>query len=441
MSIVDTLPAPTSEPSSEGSSPILAKRSVAALASTKIRENHLEHLAIVYVRQSTPQQLVENQESLARQYALTNHARALGWASDRVMVIDEDLGLSGRSAEGRHGFQRLLAEVTMDHVGIVFGLEMSRLARSCKDWHHLLEVCAVFGTLLADQDGVYDPNDPNDRLLLGLRGTISEVELHTMRNRLERGKLHKAERGELFLHVPVGYVKSPTGGVELDPDEQVRSVVHLIFDKFDELGSGHALFRYLLRHNIRVGIRPFHGPNRGQVEWRRPTTGLLFAILKNPVYAGTYVYGRYTVDPKRRRQRTGQPGRRCVPMNEWKVTRHDCVPAFITWDRYLSHQKRLRENRSRTDSKGYPRHGAALLGGLLICGQCGCRCNVSYEDTGAARYDCLSYIRKSMDKSCRGLSAAELDTLVTHKCYAPWSLPDSNSVSRQPRTCSGNGTD
>src|SRR5438445_1530589 len=187
----------------------LAERRIEAaaprrLTSTKVRDRHLERLAIVYVRQSTPHQMIEHPESLSRQYALTDYALALGWSSDRVLTIDEDLGRSGRFADGRSGFQRLLAEVSMDHVGIVMGLEMSRFARSCKDWHHLLEVCAVFGTLLADQDGVYDPNDPNDRLLLGLRGTISEVELHTMRNRLHRGRLHKAERGELFMCLPIG---------------------------------------------------------------------------------------------------------------------------------------------------------------------------------------------------------------------------------------------
>src|SRR6516165_1100360 len=175
--------------------------------SLKITNAHQAKLAVVYVRQSTPQQVAENRESLARQYALAEHARGMGWPTDRVIVIDEDLGLSGRSAGGRPGFQRLIAEVTMDHVGLVLGLEMSRFARSCKDWHHLLEVCGLFGTLLADQDGIYDPSDPNDRLLLGLKGQISELELHTIRSRLVRGKLNKARRGELFINAPIGYVK------------------------------------------------------------------------------------------------------------------------------------------------------------------------------------------------------------------------------------------
>src|SRR6266851_766222 len=220
------------------------------LRSPKITGRHLERLAIVYVRQSTPQQVLEHRESRARQYGLADQAVTLGWPKDRVVIIDEDQGKSGKSGAHRAGFQRLLAEVTLNHVGLVLGLEMSRLARSNKDWHQLLELCAVFQTLLADQDGVYDASDPNDRLLLGLKGTISEVELFTMRNRLDRGKLHKAERGELFLGVPPGYVKLPSGQVDLDPDEQVRASVRLVLDKFEELGTVWAVFRYLLQSGL-----------------------------------------------------------------------------------------------------------------------------------------------------------------------------------------------
>ena len=277
------------------------------LSSTKVHERHVASLAIVYVRQSTPQQMIEHRESLDRQYALTDYALALGWSSDRILTIDEDLGRSGRSADGRPGFQRLLAEVSMDHVGVVMGLEMSRLARSCKDWHHLLEVCAVFGTLLADQDGVYDPNDPNDRLLLGLRGTISEVELHTMRNRLDRGKLNKAERGELFMCLPIGYAWSPAHDVVMEPDEQARGVVQLIFEKFVELGSGGAVFHYLLENDIKIGVRPHDGPNPGVLTWRRASVATIYGLLHNPMYAGTYAYGRCPIDPKRRLTKKSKP--------------------------------------------------------------------------------------------------------------------------------------
>ena len=193
------------------------------LVSAKIQPAHLERLAIVYVRQSTQKQVMENRESAARQYAFAEQAVAFGWPRDRVLVIDEDLGKSGRTAEGRSGFQRLVTEVTLNHVGLVLGLEMSRLARSSKDWHAFFEMCAIFGTLIADEDGVYDGNDANDRLLLGLKGIMSEMELHIMRNRLERGRDHKASRGELFHSVPMGYVILPSGEVDFDPDEQART--------------------------------------------------------------------------------------------------------------------------------------------------------------------------------------------------------------------------
>src|SRR5258707_7153098 len=207
------------------------------LRSAKIQDRHHAQLAIVYVRQSSPQQVLEHRESRERQYALADHAIALGWPKDRVLVIDEDQGQSGRTADDRAGFQRLVAEVTMNHVGLVLGLEVSRLARSNKDWHDLYELCAIFQALLADEDGVYDASDPNDRLILGLKGMMSEVEWMSMLNPLERGKRHKAERGELFGPVPLGYVRLPAAGIGLDPDEQVQTVVRLVFEKFTEIGS------------------------------------------------------------------------------------------------------------------------------------------------------------------------------------------------------------
>src|SRR4051794_12632564 len=223
--------------------------------SAALSDRHLSLLAIVYVRQSGTQQILDHQESRERQYALADYAAALGWPRERILVIDEDQGRSGRTVEQRPGFQRLLAEVTLGHVGLVLGLEISRLSRSSKDWYHLLEVCAVFGTLLADQDGIYDANDSNDRLVLGLKGTMSEVEQTTMRNRLERGKLHKAQRGELILDVPCGYLKRPSGEVILDPDEQVRATVQLVFAQFAELGSFGKLYRYLRQNKICMGVR------------------------------------------------------------------------------------------------------------------------------------------------------------------------------------------
>lgn len=265
---------------------------------SKVRAEHWRKLAIVYVRQSSPQQVLENRESTERQYALAGFATELGWPASQVLVIDEDQGRSGTSAEQRSGFQRLLAEVTMDHVGLVLGLEMSRLARSSKDWHQLLELCAIFGALLADQDGVYDPSDPNDRLLLGLKGTMSEVELHTMRNRLRRGALNKAQRGELFQGVPMGYVLLPNGAVAFDPDEQAQSVIRMLFAKFAELGSIYSVFRYFIRHGIDLPVRLRSGGRRGELEWRRPSLPTLCQVLHHPIYAGAYAYGRRPTDAR-----------------------------------------------------------------------------------------------------------------------------------------------
>ncbi len=381
------------------------------LESAKIADAHRAKLAVVYVRQSTPQQVVENRESLSRQYALADHARSLGWPPERVLVIDEDLGLSGRTADVRLGFQRLLAEVTMDHDGLVLGLEMSRLSRSCKDWHHLLEVCSIFGALLADQDGIYDPSDPNDRLLLGLKGQISELELHTIRSRLVRGKLNKARRGELFINAPIGYVKTPAGGLALDPDEQVQAVVRLIFEKFDELGTAHAVTGYLRHNHFQLGIRPHDVTNRGNLEWRPAQVSTVYRILAHPAYAGTYAYGRTPVDPKRRR-RNGQPSIRHAPMAEWAVTLHDCLPAYITWEQYVRNRDRLRQNRTTATTRGTARPGIALLSGLAFCGRCGRRMGVLYSDTLRPRYECVTHLQPGEPRTCPGSSAAVLDAAI-----------------------------
>jgi DNA invertase Pin-like site-specific DNA recombinase len=300
------------------------------MATSKIQPRHRDRLAVVYVRQSTPQQVLLHAESAALQYDLVRRAVALGWSRSRVLVIDEDQGRSGQSVEGRLGFQRLLAEVGLDHVGLILGLEMSRLARSCKDWHQLLELCAHFGTILADQDGLYDPTDYNDRLLLGLKGTMSEAELHILRNRLNQGRLNKARRGELITRAPVGYVRLPTGEVTLDPDEQVREVVRMIFDKFDELRSIGGVLRYLARKGVHIGLRQQSGPGRGELRWRCVTRRIIWDMLHHPLYAGAYSYGRRVVDP-RRRAAGRSTALRLVPPGEYAVLLRDRFPAYITW--------------------------------------------------------------------------------------------------------------
>ena len=262
------------------------------LESGKIQGRHRDRWAVVYVRQSTVQQVMRHQESTRLQYGLMERALELGWARERVVVIDEDLGKSGTSAEGRLGFQRLVAEVSLDHVGIVLGLEMSRLARSCRDWYQLLEVCAVFGTLIGDLDGIYDPSDYNDRLLLGLKGQMSEAESHVLKQRMLAGKRAKAARGELGLPVPMGYVRRPSGKVIKDPDEQARATIELVLDQFERLGTINGVLQYLVGHHIRLPVRAHSGPAQGELEWHRPNRRTLSHVFHHPMYAGAYVYGR-----------------------------------------------------------------------------------------------------------------------------------------------------
>lgn len=384
-----------------------------AFGSSKIVPRHHERLAIVYVRQSDPQQVLQHRESRELQYNLVDRAVALGWPRERVLVIDEDQGQSAQSAESRHGFQRLLAEVALDHVGLVLGFQMSRLARSSKDWHQLLELCARFGTLLTDLDGVYDPADYNDRLLLGLKGTMSEAELHMLCQRMHQGRSNKARRGELFTHVPIGYVRGESGQAVMDPDEEVQAVVHLVFDKFDELGTAGAVLRYLVAHEIRMGIRRHDGPTRGELEWRRPCEGTLLSMLHHPIYAGAYSHGRHPIDPRRKVPGRRSTGRTTPPMEAWEVLRKDELPAYITWERFLANQERLQQNCARVASKGSPRNGDALLGGLLFCRRCGCRLIVGYSGAHSRpRYKCLRNYQQYGLEKCQSLSAGPLDDLI-----------------------------
>jgi len=388
-------------------------RPLVAFGLGKIGSRHLERRALVYVRQSSPQQVLEHRESAALQYGLARRAQEWGWPSDRIEVIDEDQGRSGSTAEGRFGFQRLLAEVGLDRVGIILGIEMSRLARSCKDWHQLLELCALFGTLLADQDGLYDPTNYNDRLLLGLKGTMSEAELHILRGRMDQGRRNTARRGELFSHPPAGYLRLPSGEMALDPDDQARDVVRLIFDQFDELGTVNAVLRYLVRHDIRLGVRAHTRAQRGELQWRQPNRQTLRNLLHHPIYAGAYAYGRRPVDPRRKVPGRPATGRLVATHEQCEVLLQDRVPAYIPWERYLANLQRLAENQARAARRGAPREGASLLAGLLVCGRCGRRLTVAYS--GPQRR--LSY-RCSRAKSdygepfCQSLAGRGLDEFI-----------------------------
>jgi DNA invertase Pin-like site-specific DNA recombinase len=381
-------------------------------STSKIRDLHLNRLAMVYVRQSTPQQVLENRESRERQYALAQFAERLGWPAERVVVIDEDQGQSGKTAAERSGFQRLMTEVSLNHVGMVLGLELSRLSRSNKDWHQLIDVCGIFNSLLCDQDGVYDPLDSNDRLLLGMRGAMSEYELVTLRNRLLRGSRNKAERGELFLHVPVGYLKMSTGEIAQEPDEQARGMVQLVLDKFEELGSAYAVFRYFVLNQLQLGFRPQRTGRIGELEWRPPSPNRILGILRHPIYAGAYAYGLHRPGTKNPLTGRMEGGTWFAPPEEIAVLLRDRLPAYISWDQYMVNQERLKQNRTLHETQGAPRRGAALLQGLIVCGKCGHRMSTCYKTRQRPAYFCNEYWRSDLQECCGRITAAPLDDLV-----------------------------
>jgi len=304
---------------------------------------------------------------------------------------------------------------------VIFGIEMSRFARSCKDWYQLLEVCALFGTLIADLDGIYDPAQYNDRLLLGLKGTMSEAELDIIKQRMHQGKLNKARRGELGFSLPIGYCKRPSGEVVLDPDEQAQSVVRLIFEQFERLGTVDGLLRYLVAHGIRLPVRSREGTTKGELEWHRPNRTTLHNMFHNPTYTGAYAYGRRQAD--RRRQQPGRPGtgRVTTPLEKWPILFCDRRPAYITWEQYERNKLQLEGNRSRTYNRGVARNGAALLAGLIWCGRCGKKMYVHCHSGGGVdsrnRY---SYVcsRERSDYGgalCQHFSGALLDEAVSQQ--------------------------
>jgi DNA invertase Pin-like site-specific DNA recombinase len=383
-------------------------------ASAKIKPHHLSRLALVYVRQSSPQQVLNNRESTERQYAFQQRAIQLGWSADRVLILDDDQARSATTAEDRHDFQAILAQVAQDRVGIILGVETSRLSRRGKDWHQLLDVCTIFQTLLADHDGVYDLTDYNDRLLLGIKGTINEAELHMMRIRMYEGMLNKARRGEAFGHPPIGYVKCPTGGFALDPDEQVQGVVRLLFEQFERQGTVCGLLRYLVQHNLRVPVRPPYGEQRGQLQWHRPNRVTLLSLLKHPIYAGFYRWGHRAIDSRKKKPGHRQSGRTVRPPRECLVLLPGRCPAYISEEQFWANQERLAANRANATSRGAPRHGPSLLGGLLVCGRCGYRLLVNYNNAGSGlRYVCSHAQLAYGEPGCQGLSGSSLDAFVS----------------------------
>lgn len=401
--------------------PTAAARSEEHLAplATKVKPIHLARAALVYVRQSTAQQVLNHRESTARQYELDRRAVQLGWSPEAVVIVDEDQAQSGRTADGRSGFAYLLSEVALNHVGIILGLETSRLARSNKDWHQLLEVCSIFQTLIADQDGVYDPTQYNDRLLLGLKGTMSEAELHLLRSRRYDGLLHKARRGAVYNHPPIGYVKGPEGRFTLDPDEQVQGVVRLIFAQFERQGTVCGLLRWLVQHQIQVPVRPHQRDQRGQLQWRRPNRVTLQSLLHHPIYAGFYRFGHRAVDPRKKVSGKRQSGRTLRAPHDCLVLLPNHCPAYISPEQFWANQERLQQNRARADTRGAPRQGPALLSGLLRCGRCGYRMVVNYNNAhNGLRYNCLHALVCYGEPDCQSLAGRCLDAFVSEQVLA-----------------------
>jgi DNA invertase Pin-like site-specific DNA recombinase len=347
----------------------------------RITTAHRAKLAYVYVRQSSPGQVRHHQESTELQYRLVERATMFGWPRERVHVIDDDLGKSGTSSKDRYGFQTLIAEVGLGKAGLVMSLDASRLARNNRDWHQLLELCSLFGVLIADGERLYDPAAYHDRLLLGLSGIMSEAELHQIKIRLHQGERQKAARGELRLPLPAGLIHTRDGSVTFNPDEEVQERLRLVFAKFRELRSAKAVMRYLRRGNLLLPARPLHGPAPHDVVWRPADSARVINILKNPAYAGAYVYGRRRPDPLRHQPGSDRIGTAAVAPEDWSICLKDAHPAYLDWDEFMANRRQLADNVGRYDAgrPGAPRKGNALLQGIVSCGRCARRMCLRYS--------------------------------------------------------------
>jgi DNA invertase Pin-like site-specific DNA recombinase len=359
----------------------------------KIQSTHLQKPAYVYIRQSTMAQVRHHQESTERQYALREKAIALGWPTERIRILDRDLGISGAQANGREDFQNLVADVSMRKVGAVFSLEASRLSRSSADWHRLLELCAFTGTVIIDEDGIYNPADFNDQLLLGLKGTMSQAELHFLRARLQGGKRNKAQKGELRAPLPVGFVHDEEGSIVFDPDSQVQHAVRFLFDSFRQMGSAYGVVHSFSEAGLQFPKRAYGGAWNGRLIWGRLTGARVLGVLKNPVYAGAYVHGRYQsvkeITPE---------GFLCskvkeMPISDWTVLIRGHHEGFISWEEFEQNQQLIERNRTNGEDMllgGAAREGLALLQGLLLCAHCGRRITVRYKGNNGIypTYEC-----------------------------------------------------
>jgi len=378
-----------------------------------VTQKHTSRKAIIYIRQSSPHQLISNQESLRLQYALSQRGAELGWHPDNIEVIDSDLGTTAATAAHRAGFKELLAQVTLGQVGMILSYDVTRLSRNCSDWYPLLDLCGYKQCLIADRDGVSDPGSANGRLLLGLKGQISELELHTIRARLTAGILSKASRGELALTLPIGLVRDAQGMVHKDPNREVQARIDLVFQTFVQVKSACKVLRMFNEQELLLPRRD----RFGDIIWRQPSVAAILSMLKNPAYAGTFVYGRT------RTMRSGpaphQARQQSQPMAEWRIRVNDKYPAYISWETYERIQAQLVDNYAEYDrnkTRGVPRNGAALLHGLVYCGECGHKMVVQYK--GATRYIC-NFLRQQYGVPvCQYLPADAIDAHVVNAFFA-----------------------
>lgn len=373
---------------------------------TDIQRNRL---AIIYIRQSTSHQVIHHQESNRRQRDFLDRAKELGWARDRIQLIDEDLGQSGSRSGKRLGFEQMVAMAALGKIGIILALEVSRLARSNKDWYKLLDVCSITDTLIADEEGIYNPAAYNDRLLLGLKGTMSEAELYLIKQRLVEATRAKARRGELRRNLPAGF-DWMDDRIQKDPDERVRTAIELVFDRFKEMSVIHQVYLSLIEDGIELPVRYGRGNRK---EWRRPTYSLLQRMLKNPVYAGAYVYGqrqsKETLDTELKvKKQVKEVGR-----ENWHVLIRDHHDGYISWEEYEKNLKRIKSNSRSDGNPGAPREGEGLLQGLIVCGRCGRRMRIAYgKGSRPTRYSCAQARKQMGSEVCQGFGARRLENAV-----------------------------
>lgn len=387
----------------------------------KIQAHQLEKSAYVYLRQSTMRQVYHNQESTERQYAFKNKALELGWKPNQIVILDRDLGQSGAQSTEREDFKKLVAEVCMEKAGAVFALEASRLSRSCADWHRLINICALTNTLIVDDDGIYDPSDFNDQLILGLKGTMSQAELHVMKGRLLKAKLNKAQKGELRFPLPVGFCYDDFNTIVLDIDEEVRGAVKLLFSTFQKTGTAHGVAREFAKNNLKFPKRAYGGIWKGKLIWGDLTTSRVLGVLKNPSYAGAYVFGRYKYAKQISTEGEINMKMKKKPLNEWTVHLPEHHEGYITWEDFQRNQIMLQDNRTNDAENMLSsalREGSAVLQGLLICGNCGYKISPRYKGNGGLHpmYECNKARRDGQVTSyCMGFRADSVDKAVVNR--------------------------